>query len=379
MKRSIRILHVVGGMNTGGIETWLMHVLRGIDKDLYQIDFLTHTSSTCFYDKEIRLLGCQIFSCPKTKKPLRYAWNLNHILKNNGPYDVVHSHVAHFNGVVLTLARLAGVPLRIAHSHSNASLKDRNAHLLRKLYLRVAQLFIRKNSTARYACSNDAGLYLFGQDWGGNQNEQILSCGFDLTSFSSPVDRSQVLEELGISEDCLVVGHVGRFVEAKNHTFIVDIFYALLQRNPLVRLLLVGDGLLRTNIEEKVEKMNLVNYVIFSGVRTDISRMMLGAIDILLFPSLSEGLGLVLIEAQAAGVPCVVSEVIPPEAFVVPDMINVVNLKESSQQWAYIIQQQLETNRQFDYSLEILLNSHFNVMKTIRSLEVMYSSTSKDD
>src|SRR5208283_2990654 len=123
-KRPMRILQIVSGMDTGGVETWLMHILRRIDRDRYRFDFLVHTTKPCFYDDEIKSLGCRIIPCLHPSRPWQYAWNFFRLLKEHGPYDVVHTHVHHFSGFTLMLAHLAGVPMRIVHSHSDTSLID---------------------------------------------------------------------------------------------------------------------------------------------------------------------------------------------------------------------------------------------------------------
>src|SRR5208283_1463389 len=145
--RPVRILHVVGGMNRGGVETWLMHLLRHLDRQRFRMDFLVHTSQPCAYDNEIAAFGSRIIHCFPHTKPWRYAPNLMRILREDGPYDVVHSHVHHFTGLLLFIARRAGVPVRIAHSHSDTSLSDNGAGPGRLAYLWLMKYLIRTNAT----------------------------------------------------------------------------------------------------------------------------------------------------------------------------------------------------------------------------------------
>ena len=317
----IRILHIVGGMDTGGVETWLMHVLRRIDRDRYRFDFLTHTTKPCFYDDEIRSLGCRIIPCAHLSRPWRYARNFRRILKEYGPYDAVHSHVHHFSGFPLMLTHCSGVPTRIAHSHNDISLNDGRAGLWRKLYLRTTEWLIRCHATIGLACSSQAAANLFGKYWKNDQRWRVLYYGIDLEPFKSSVNRDEVRRELRIPSNAFVLGHVGRFVEQKNHDFLLDIFVEVVQREPSTYLLLVGDGSLREGVAQKVQRLGLMNKVIFTGVRSDVPRLMLGAMDIFVLPSRYEGLGLVIVEAQAAGLRCVISDVVPREADVTPLLI----------------------------------------------------------
>lgn len=368
----VRILHVVGGMSAGGVETWLMHVLRHMDRKRYRFDFLTHTLASCFYDEEIRSLGCRVLPCPDTKRPWRYAASFSRILEANGPYDVVHSHVHHYSGFVLMLAQRVGVPIRIAHSHADLSCTDRHAAWLRRLYLWGTERLIRRHATVGLACSRLAALALFGKGWERDSRLSVLPYGIDLAPFSCSVDHAAIRREFGIPDDAFVVGHVGRFARQKNHVFLVDIFYELALLNPQARLLLIGTGPLRKPIEEKVAKLNLTGKVIFAGVRADIPRVMLGAMDVFLFPSLYEGLPIVLIEAQAAGLPCVVSDRVSPEASIVPGLTTVIDLKMHASAWAQVLAKHTRTNPPAD-PLVILRDSSFNITNCVRGLEGVYS------
>ena len=264
-KRPMRILHVVSGMDTGGVETWLMHVLRRIDRDRYRFDFLTHTTKSCFYDDEIKSLGCRIIPCLHPSRPWQYAWNFFRILKEYGPYDVIHIHVHHFSGFTLMLAYLAGVPMRIVHSHSDTSLIDGCVGFWRKFYLRSAEWLIRHCATKGLACSVLAAANLFGKDWERDPRWRVFYCGIDLGPFESPVDSSQVRRQLGIGPDAFVIGHVGRFVELKNHDFLLDVFAEVVRRKPNACLLLIGDGPLQEAIVQKTKRLGLTDKVVLRG------------------------------------------------------------------------------------------------------------------
>lgn len=369
-----RILHVVGGMNRGGAETWLMHVLRHIDRDQFQMDFLVHTEQPCAYDDEIRALGSRIIPCLHPSRPFSYARNLTKILRDCGPYDIVHSHVHHYGGHVLRIAHQAGVPMRIAHSHSDTSNVEARAGLPRRLYLALMSRWIATHATHGLAASRKAAAALYGPAWEGDPRWRILYCGIDLEPFAQPVDRDAVRQELNIPLDAFVVGHVGRFVEPKNHLFFVDIAAEIVKREPAAYFLLVGDGPLRTKIEEKVARMDLAEHFIFTGVRSDIPRLMLGAMDVFLFPSLYEGLGLVLVEAQAAGLPSVVSDVVPEEAAVIKPSVQSLSLAQSVPIWADAVLAQTKRGASISQSdaLKITEQSPFNIQRSVEQLVSVY-------
>lgn len=375
-KHSIRILHVVGGMNRGGIETWLMHVLRYVDRDRFQIDFLVHTTQHCTYDDEIRSLGSRIIPCPKPQRFWIYAFHFKQLLYEYGPYDIVHSHVHHFSGLVLYLAQLAGVPVRIAHTHTNTSSKEDKAGLSRRFYLALMKWWIARYGTLGLAASSKAGVALFGSGIGTYPRWRNLYCGVDLTTFYDVVEPVAVRAEFGIPTDAFVLGHVGRFVESKNHKFLIEIAAEVAKREPRIRLLLVGDGPLRAEIEAKVQQAGLADLVIFTGSRSDVPQLMLGGMDIFLFPSLYEGLGLVLIEAQAAGMPCIFSDVVPEEADVVKPLVRRLSLSRTASEWAEVLLEHwnsVSSQSQSD-ALALVENSQFNLETSVKELQNIYQT-----
>jgi glycosyltransferase involved in cell wall biosynthesis len=376
-KRPRRILHVVGSMNRGGVETWLMHILRHIDRDRFQMDFLVHTNQPCAYDDEILALGSKIISClhPKTR-PWLYAHNFKRILSDYGPYDIVHSHEHHFSGYVLRIAKKAGVPVRIAHSHNDTSLVEKKARFLRRLYLGLTEWLICRNATRGIGCSRNAAADLFGPNWEKDYRWQLLHCGIDLTPFQNPVDRVTVRSELGIPASAFVVGHVGRFDPQKNHMFLLEILTEVAKREPRMHLLLIGVGSLHSVIEQKVIQLGLTDRVIFAGSRPDVPRLMRGAMDVFLFPSLYEGLGIVLVEAQAAGLPCIFSDVVPEEADVVKPLVRRISLLQPASVWAEAILTTQGNALAFSQTeaLAIIENSSFNIEIGVKNLAEMYDN-----
>lgn len=330
----LRILHVLGRMNRGGVETWLMHILRHIDRDRFAMDFLVHTTEPGAYDAEIRRLGSRIIPCLSPSRPWSYAAEFRRILREHGPYDVVHSHVHHFSGFVLRQAAKAGIPVRIAHSHLDSSCVDALARILRSAYLQLCGYWIDRYATVKLACSAQAGSSLFGRDWKEDPRVQVLPCAIDLTPFHDRVTRDEVRAELSISPHDFVMGHVGRFDAQKNHPQLLRVAAAVMRREPRAKLLLVGTGVIEGQIRSLAVELGIADRVIFAGQRGDVPRLMLGAMDVFVFPSLYEGLGLVVVEAQAAGLPCVISDVVPCEADMVPGTVRRLRLDDSPETWA---------------------------------------------
>lgn len=332
--RPIRILHFVRRMKRGGIETWLMHVLRHIDRERFRMDFMVHTSRPHDFDEEVRALGSKVIPCLHPDRPWTFARNFRRVLREHGPYDVVHSHVHHYSGWVLRLAEECGVPVRIAHSHSDTSRDEATAGFLRRRYLATMKRWVVRHATLGLAASRPAAASLFGPEWKSDARWKVLYCGIDLAPFRTPVDRAAVRAELGIPADAFVLGHVGRFMEPKNHGFLVDIAAEVARREPNMRLLLVGDGSLEPAIRQRVAEVGLGERVVFAGSRGDVPRLMLGGMDVFVLPSLYEGLPLVLMETQAAGLPCVFSDVVAEEADLVRPLITRLSLSQPVSRWA---------------------------------------------
>jgi glycosyltransferase involved in cell wall biosynthesis len=371
----IRVLHIVGGMNRGGVETWLMHVLRHIDRERFQMDFMVHSAAPCVYDDEIRALGGRILPCLRYNRPWSYAKNYRNILAVYGPYDIVHSHVHHYSGYTLRLAHRAGIVARIAHSHTNAGPCDHSPNPLRRVYLSVANRWIRRHATIGLAPSRKAAEALFGPTWQNGSRCKLLYCGIDLDPFRA-VREPSFRATLQLPPDAFVIGHVGSFVEVKNHPFLLEILRSVLDVDPKVCLLLIGDGPLRPSIESLAGQMNLSKRVVFTRLRSDVPRLLLSAVDLFVMPSLYEGLGLVCVEAQAAGVPCLFANTIPDEADVVPQLVTRLRLSQPASTWARVvldIRSQRPRISQAE-ALAMIEASPFNIHRAITELTHVYES-----
>lgn len=317
----IRILHIVTYMGRGGLETMLMNYYRSIDRTKVQFDFLTHRDFRADYDDEIEALGGRIYRLPSLNPFSRsYMGALDRFFVEHPEYRIVHSHLDCMSAIPLKAAKKHGVPVRIAHAHS--SRQDRDLKYPLKLLFKRS---IPGQATQLFACGDEAGKWMFGTD-----DFRVLNNAIDAGRYRfDPKVRQEVRSELGIPADALVAGHVGRFMAPKNHGFLLRIFAELPDH---ARLLLVGDGELRAENEHLAEELGIRDRVIFAGLRRDVERM-LQAMDVFVFPSLYEGLPLSIIEAQAAGLPCLISDKVPIECKKT-NLVTQIPLAESAEVWS---------------------------------------------
>ena len=368
----MRVLHVVGEMNRAGTETWLMHVLRNIDRSKIQMDFLVHTDAACDYDDEIRSLGGRIFNFPHSKNPIRYGYLLWIFLTTGSSYNVIHSHVHHFSGFVMLVARLANVKVRITHSHSDSKKINKKSNFLRRGYVWLMEKFISHYSTRGLATSEIAAPSLFGDRWRDDKRWQVLYCGIDFSSFSAPIEKSKVRSDLKIPQDRFVLGHVGRFSPVKNHRFLLEMFQELKQLRQDVHLLMVGTGSELGNIRAAVVELGLQHYVTFTGSRDDVPKLMRSAMDIFVFPSLHEGLGLVVVEAQAASLRCIVSEAITEEVAI--NGVTRLSLALGPTAWAEVVNSESSLVDSAVAANVNALSKKFSIQESIAGLSRIYES-----
>lgn len=371
MVRPYKILHVVHSMNCGGVETWLMNILRNIDRDRYHMDFLIRTQGPGDYDNEIVSLGSRVIPCLNHHRPWIFASNFFNILDKFGPYDIVHSHGSYFNGLILRLAAMGKVPVRIAHSHTN---EPPPQSIIRRLYNHLITKWIQQYATLGFAVSDQAAASLFGPDWKKDERWRILYCGIDLRSYEES-EVSLQRTHLNIPDNAIVIGHVGRFYPPKNHFYLLSIAREIIHREPRAIFLLVGDGPLKPLVESSAQELGLRENIIFTGTRFDIPQLM-KIMDVFLFPSLYEGLPLVLIEAQASGLPCIISDIIPREATIVPKLVQRLNLGDKIEHWADTVISTAHNAPPVarETALEIVKGSYFNIHNCINMLLNVYNT-----
>jgi glycosyltransferase involved in cell wall biosynthesis len=363
----MRILHALGKLDRGGVETWLVQLLGQVDRSQYEIDFLVHTTVPGAYDDQVKAMGAKIIPCLHTSNPLQYAWNFRSMLKTYGPYDCVHSHVHHYSGYVLLLARLCGVPIRIAHSHTGKL--ERDAGLRRRAYLSLMRWLISRNATADIAVSEVAGDSLL-PSWRQDRRWHLLPYGIDMRRFSDGNSQTNLRHLLGIRSAVPVVGHVGRFVDVKNHKKFVEIAKELFRSDPNIHFLLVGDGPLRPQVEAEIAIAGLKDHFTLTGNRADVPQILQNAMDVFLFPSQYEGLPIALMEAQLAGLPCIASDAITPEAALGPGMVTWVPLTASAADWANTIRQVIARAERHSVSPEV--RERLSIESCCRDLMQLY-------
>ncbi|MFB4168888.1 glycosyltransferase family 1 protein [Virgibacillus sp. JSM 102003] len=366
----MRILHVVGAMNRAGTETMLMNIYRNVDHEKVQFDFISYSNQDAHYDDEIKKRGGRIIKLSKTNsiKEIYYS------IKKYGPYEAVHAHTLFHCGIAAIAAYLAGVKIRISHAHTTL---DSSNSFTRKVYITAMRFIINRFSTNLLACSSGAGTYLFGNKGLAKSKYSYFPNAIEYLRFlinpQKKVITFKVKEGLGKS---IVIGHIGRFIEAKNHMFIVEIMKHVIQRDPTIKLLLVGDGDLRQQIEEKAEQEGILENIRFTGIRHDIATM-LHSMDVFIFPSHYEGLGLVLLEAQACGLPAVVSEAIQPEADLGIGLLTKLSLADGPDVWADRI---VEVAGQKEKNTYHIINgfekSGYSLKRAIDTLSAIYQSSS---
>lgn len=301
----IRVLHVLGGLDRGGAETMVMNLYRTIDRTKIQFDFVIHTSSHQAYYPEIVEMGGEIYSFPAFNginfAELQKMWN--QFFVEHPEYKILHSHVRSYASLYIPIAKKYGVKT-IIHSHSTS-----NGSGIASVVKRIMQYPLRHQADYLMACSNEAGRWLYGDKAGLKDNYFFLPNAIDTEKYRYSEDvANKCREQFGLT-DKFVIGHVGRFHEAKNHMFLLEVFAEVATRRTDAMLLLVGDGDLRPSIVAKIKELQIEDCVILAGSRGDVAEIM-SAMDVFVFPSLYEGLPVTVVEAQAAGLHCLISSCI---------------------------------------------------------------------
>lgn len=303
-QKPIRVAQIVGKMVGGGVESVVMNYYRHIDRNKVQFDFLVDEDSTRVPEEEITSLGGRVFRIPPYQHPIRYRRELIRLMREQ-QWPIVHSNINTLSVFPLSAAKKAGVPVRIAHSHSTMG-KGEFAKNVMKLALRP---FANVYPTVRFACGHYAGEWLFGK----NHDFTVIPNAIELDKFRfDPTARQETRKELGITDDTFLIGHVGRFMPQKNQAFLIDVLADLLPNRPNTMLAFVGDGPDRADVQQHAEELGVSDHVLFLGQRSDVNRLY-QAFDVFCLPSLYEGLCLVGVEAQRAGLPCLFSDAITRE------------------------------------------------------------------
>ncbi len=366
-----KILHITGAMNVGGTETMLINLYRKVNKEI-TFDFISYSNKEAYYDKEIEELGGTVIRLkpPGERGFIGAIKGIRNVIKENGPYKAVHTHMLFNCGIAMIAAYLSGVKIRVSHAHTTA---DNSTSLIRKVYISIMRLLIKVFSTDFLACSDGAGKYLFGDNIVKSKKYKMLPNYIDYEKFINSDHKNKIRAEVGIKEDDIVIGHIGRFIIAKNHTFLIDVANEMIGKNKKVKLMLVGTGDFEEEIKEKVKKLGIASNVYFLGIRDDIPAV-LSSMDLFILPSISEGLGLVLLEAQASKLPCLVSEAIQPEVDLGVNLVNKINLSCGKEQWAKKAFDILEKNNAQDINIaRAVKEKKYDLNSILDNLKVVYN------
>lgn len=363
---TIRVLHVVTQMNRNGLESRIMDIYRNIDRTRIQFDFLTHRKEPGHFDEEIISLGGKVYNLDKIN-PLKFTqyikW-LNDFFAEHA-YKIVHVHLNHYSTWALEAAKKAGVPVRIAHSRNSGV--DPNWKAIFKI---GSKLFINFPTTHKFACSLQAGIYLFGKRSIQPPNFfKVIPNGFNLDAFSYlDASRKLMREFLGLNDEIAIV-HVGRFTYQKNHKFLINVFKEIKNLNYSSKFFLLGDGELKDSVRKQVDDMSLGDSVVFLGNRKNIGEY-LQAMDAMIFPSVYEGFGTVVLESQCNGLPTLASSALPKE-IKITDCLEVMSLKKKPYEWATTIMHMVETIKRKDRKSEVK-NAGYDITDTYKMLSEFY-------
>lgn len=349
--------------NPGGVESVIMNYYRAIDRSQVQFDFLCNTQ-TVAYEEEIRALGGEIYKIPARREGrAAFAGALENVMAQHArEYCAIWVNVCSLANIdYLKAAKKHGIPKRIIHCHNAAN----GDSFLRGLLHRYNRRMVRKVATDFWSCSDGACAWFYGAEPRALPRYQLICNAIDPVPFAPDSQvREQYRRELGC-ENTLVVGHVGRFHFQKNQSFVVDVVSELVKLGQPVKALLVGQGEDLQPTRDKVQQLGLEEQVEFLGVRSDTQRLY-QAMDVFLFPSRFEGLPMALLEAQANGLPCVVSDAIVPEVQVNSNLCR-LSLQDSPQKWAQCVVQQAQKVGRVDQ--DAFLRSPYDVKRQARRLQ----------
>ncbi len=354
-----RVLCITSNMNAGGAETFLMKIYRNIDRTRYQMDFCIHVFNTCIYEKEILSLGGRIYKIPPKSHSLKqFKEQLTQIIANNHYEYVLKITSSAIGFMDLKIAHNAGAKICAVRSSNSSDGGSFKAFLIHKL----GRTLYHRYADVKIAPSDLAAKYTFGKRAYRNGEVNILHNAVDLKVYKyDEMMRNSIREELGIPDGVTVLGHIGRFMVQKNHIFLLDVFFEYMKLNKNSVLMLVGGGELEKQIQEKVNALQLRDHVLFTGIRSDVPAL-LSAMDVFVFPSLYEGMPNTVIEAQATGLPCIISDTITKEADVT-GLVEYLPL-QNAKKWA----EKLYTTKKGERidTIGVFQKYHYDIESTCR-------------
>lgn len=363
-----RVLHVIGAMDRGGAETLIMNVYRNIDRSILQFDFLVHEARECDFDPEIRALGGSIFSIDRLNgiNTVSYIKQCRDFFRTHHNYCAVHVHIGSSACFVIKEAKKYGL-FCIAHSHNtNPSLS------LPEIGFRLFSYPTRYIADYYLACSREAGVDRFGRAVVTSDRFSVLNNGIDVKHYKfSSKTRSSMRRNLGIAPEQKAICHIGRFSDEKNHEFLLKAFAKCGGGEFDGRLFLIGRGPLRNDMEQLAAELNIHDKVVFLGVRSDIPDLLM-AMDLFVFPSKWEGLGIAAIEAQASGLPCILSPALPDMAVCSPYAYKMDGLNSTTTWAERMVDEPIRADMDRIDGANYVRESGFDIKCTVDSLISLY-------
>jgi glycosyltransferase involved in cell wall biosynthesis len=373
-----RVVHVVGRMHRAGVETWLMQVVRRSERQPVRHDFLVHASGESAYDAELTARGCRIYRVEGPRRSFVYPASLDAAFRRilaDGPVHAAHAHEQLWCGLILEAARRAAIPIRIAHSHNDTLRLERFPNIPRAAFGTWMRGLISRAMTHGLSCSALAAPSLFGRRWRRDPRVRLHYYGLDFTRFSICENPTAVRSALGIPAGRKVVAHIGRCEPQKNQHFLLRIFEQSCRLRSDLHLLLVGEGALEAELKTFARQTGLSSRITWLRNRPDIPEILVSASDLFLLPSIHEGLPLVLLEAQAAGLPCLFSSEITQEADLFPDANAILSCRRPPADWARELAALLRSHRPDRAArLELLTSGPFSVTRSADALTSLYHS-----
>lgn len=361
----IRVAQVIGMAVNGGTESFWMNYYRHIDRSKVQFDFLVESTSKIINKEEIESMGGRVIIIPSYKNPIKYVKTLTRFFKEN-KYDIVHSNMNALSVFTLKAAKKAGIKIRIAHSHATTSKKE----VLRNIAKQILKKFSKKYATHYFAVSDVAARWLFGNKTVDNGKVYFIN-SFDVSKYLfDKIARQKLREKLNIKDDEIVIGNIGRMVQTKNQEFVIKLFAELSKCHPNYKLIFGGEGPLKEELANSSKKYHVDEKVIFYGADENIAKLY-SALDLYIFPSLYEGLGLTLLEAQASGLPCLASTGVSQETKIL-DEVRYLDLKEDLSIWIKNIEDLLNIDVNREQCGDKCMASSFAIESSAKELMKIY-------
>ncbi len=369
----IRILHIVSAMNCGGTENMIMSLLRNIDREKIQFDFLVNTTKKSFFDDEIEKLGGRIYYIPRWngKNTFSYIKKLKSFLKEHPEHNIIHGHIASSSAIYTEIAKKLKRYV-ISHSHN----KKGGGKSLKDMLFKLTTYAQRYRSDYLFACSKDAGIVRFGKNVINKPNFLVLKNAIDINKYTPDTKLCELTKNKYNIDNKLVIGHIGRFTEAKNHSFLLEVFSEITKMNEDSVLILAGEGECEEQIKTKAKSLNILDKIIFTGVLNDINSI-INIMDCFVFPSLHEGLGIAVIEAQTHGIPCFINKELPQDLYINKNVYG-LSLDKTAKDWAQFIIEHAHDKEDYKKSTENINKAGYNILETAKKLENFYINVTEE-